>query len=220
MSRSSQTSRGGNVVHRIDLPRRRWPAKGRFVLGWPEGAAPLETPEGQDSSPARTVLRPLREVRPEEVDHYEFEPLELEGSEAGEEGKTRDLDDLAQYLLPFDPNRRPVRDRQPEEDRDRDDAYRAEIERLERRLRKVSDLLDTREEELRKLVEAGRVDTGLASIYREVEGIRDDSPMAETKKDMMSTIFEANRKLQSRLKELERSGGAGTAGEAGGAGAA
>lgn len=220
MSRSTQSSRGGNVVHRIDLPRRRWPAKGRFALGWPEGAAPLETPDGKAGVPGRTVLRPLRDVRPEDVPQYEFEPLESEESPAEEQGKARDLDELAQYLLPFDPDRRPVRDSQPEEDRDRDGAYRAEIERLERRLRKVSELLDTREEELRKLVEAGRVDTGLASIYREVEGIRDDSPMAETKKDMMSAIFEANRKLQSRLKQLERPGAAGTEGEAGGAGAA
>lgn len=186
--------RGGNVVHRIELPRRRWPARGRFVLGWPEGAPPLPTPlaDPADAAPA---------------------PAEAPEREAHPTRGRKEAPEVARRPAPAPPAPGSV----SELDAAREAAFRKEIRQLERRLRKMNGLLEDREDELRRLVANGRVDSGLASLYREVQGIRDDSPLAETKREMMSSIFEANRKLQGRLRELEHGEGPGRQGDAGAA---
>lgn len=207
MTSGSSKLRGGNVVHRIELPRRRWPARGRFAHGWPEGAPPLPTP---------LVTADLADVTlvPQEPRRTTPRRTQVERDERR---------DAIEAVLP---RARVVRDKPrakaaqappPGLDPARESAFRKEIEQLERRLRKMNGLLEDREDQLRKLVSNGRVDSGLASLYREVQGITDDSPMAETKRELMSSIFEANRKLQTRLRELEhgdgdeRAGGTGAA---------
>lgn len=78
-----------------------------------------------------------------------------------------------------------------------DAAARKQIELLERRLAKVSQLLEKRD---REMSSASRtVDTGVASIYREVQGVDDSESEAEHKKELMSRIFEANLKLRERI---------------------
>lgn len=84
----------------------------------------------------------------------------------------------------------------------RESAFQREIEVLSRRLSKVSELLELREEELRRLVATGRVAPGIASLYREVQGLDEDSPHAETKREMMKAIFDANLVLQDRIQAL------------------
>ncbi len=76
---------------------------------------------------------------------------------------------------------------------------KVDVQRLERRLAKVSALLAMREDELQKLVANGAEDLGLASIYDQVQGLQDDEPDLERKRELMSRIFEANVELQRRL---------------------
>lgn len=95
--------------------------------------------------------------------------------------------------------------RQMEEERDRIIAEKlsekqGEIERLERRLSKLTDSLGVTEAELQRLSKLKDVDLGLASIYREVQGLADGDSQAERKKEMMKTIFEANLGLRDSLK--------------------
>jgi 16S rRNA G1207 methylase RsmC len=71
--------------------------------------------------------------------------------------------------------------------------------RLERRLSKVKALLELRESELQRLVVAGEVDSGVASIYREAQGLQAESELGQRKREMMALIFEANQELQRKL---------------------
>lgn len=67
---------------------------------------------------------------------------------------------------------------------------------LERRVRKLSELLEVTEKELKRVAAAKSIDTGISSIYRSVQGIADDEEQAELKKELMKSIFEANLALR------------------------
>ena len=73
-----------------------------------------------------------------------------------------------------------------------------QIENLERRVRKLSDLLDVTEGELRRVASMKNIDTGIASIYSTVQGLSMEDPNAELKKELMKNIFEANLALLGR----------------------
>jgi hypothetical protein len=73
------------------------------------------------------------------------------------------------------------------------------IDLLERRLAKLTRLLATREDEMQLRTERGAPDSGLPSVYTEVQGVRGDSEEALRKRSLMSSIFEANRKLRERI---------------------
>jgi len=95
--------------------------------------------------------------------------------------------------------------RQMEEERDRIIAEKlqekqGEIERLERRLGKLTESLGVTEAELQRLSKLKSVDLGLSSIYREVQGLSDDDNQVERKKEMMKDIFKANLDLRDSLK--------------------
>jgi len=196
-------NRGLNVVHRIELPRRKWPVRGRFELGWPVSAPPLASyaPATSAAPAAAATTTPLqggssaarRNVRPSMAQSSATEtPRAVPSANAA-------ADETAVQAKA--------------EIQAKESAYQREIDLLERRLRKVQGLLDLREQELRRLLAAGKIDDGLRSIYTHVEGLDPNSPMAETKREMMAAIFEANRELQARLKGLspkKPSGGRGS----------
>lgn len=75
-----------------------------------------------------------------------------------------------------------------------------QIDILERRVAKLSNLLGLAEEELRRVAKMKNIDLGIASIYRTVQGLDDHDGQFERKKEMMTSIFEANVKLQSSLR--------------------
>lgn len=77
-------------------------------------------------------------------------------------------------------------------------TYRREIENLQRRVAKLSRSLESTEGELRRVASLKQVDTGLASIYREVQGLDPGDSNAEAKQEMMSAIFQANLAMQKR----------------------
>ncbi len=79
------------------------------------------------------------------------------------------------------------------------EQHSRQVEMLERRLTKVSSSLEETENALRRTVASGSVDTGVASIYRSVQGLADVEDDVELKKEMMSKIFEANLELHNQL---------------------
>ena len=81
---------------------------------------------------------------------------------------------------------------------EREATYQREIEKLRRRISKLSDSLGMTEEELKRAYALKSVDAGLSSIYREVQGLSADDDEYEAKRDLMSSIFEANISLQKR----------------------
>lgn len=84
----------------------------------------------------------------------------------------------------------------------RPDAGRIEL--LERRLAKLARLLEERDEQLQLRMERATQGQGVASVYSDVQGLRGQSEEAERKRALMSSIFEANRKLRERIGSLGR----------------
>ncbi len=77
---------------------------------------------------------------------------------------------------------------------------RVEVARLERRLAKVKALLEAKEGELRQARRrsSAEQEQGVASKYREVQGLYGTGSLVERKRKMMQRIFEANLELQKR----------------------
>ena len=76
--------------------------------------------------------------------------------------------------------------------------HREEIDRLERRIGKLSHLLGQTEEELARLMEGGfDAEDGVASIYRTAQGLSNRDHAYEKKRELMHEIFKANMEFRS-----------------------
>jgi diguanylate cyclase (GGDEF)-like protein len=100
---------------------------------------------------------------------------------------------------------REVRDelatRPPVLEEDAQRAYQAEIELLRRRVSKLTESLGLTERELVRLrARPAGADEGVASMYREVQGLEDGEAQAELKRQLMESIFQANLGLQGRAR--------------------
>ncbi len=71
-----------------------------------------------------------------------------------------------------------------------------EVEQYKRRISKLTNSLELTEEELKRIASAKSIDLGVQSIYRTVQGLGVDEDDYETKKELMSSIFQANLDLQ------------------------
>lgn len=78
---------------------------------------------------------------------------------------------------------------------------RTKIERFERRISKLTSNLELTEEELKRIASAKNIDLGVSSIYRNVQGLSSSDGDFETKKELMSCIFQANLDLQKGKAE-------------------
>ena len=76
------------------------------------------------------------------------------------------------------------------------------IDQLERRVVKLTVSLGLTEAELKRVAQMKNIDLGVASIYRTVQGLSADDGGAETKKEMLKNIFEANMSLRAQLASL------------------
>ena len=76
-----------------------------------------------------------------------------------------------------------------------------QVDLLERRLRKLTEHLSGTEAELKRVAAMKVVDGGLASIYQDVQGLSEEDDAYESKKAMLSNIFEANLALRDASKE-------------------
>jgi hypothetical protein len=82
-------------------------------------------------------------------------------------------------------------------DETREQSERIEI--LERRIAKLSESLGMTESELQKVLAQRSVDGGVASVYKNVQGLSASAAQAELKKTLMSKIFEANVELRRQI---------------------
>ena len=110
--------------------------------------------------------------------------------EHGDAGSPRLCGETVELLL------KEVRRVREEARRGRVDQHQREIHNLERRIAKLSVLLGDTEDALRKARLAGMGDTGIASIYGDVQGLDPDDLRLEQKTALMKSIFEANLALR------------------------
>lgn len=80
------------------------------------------------------------------------------------------------------------------------DAYKREVEKLQRRIAKLTSSLETTEGEIARLRDMKNVEDGVASVYRDVQGLDDGDSRADVKKELMGAIFKANLDLQGKSK--------------------
>ena len=78
------------------------------------------------------------------------------------------------------------------------EEHTLQVTQLQRRLSKMSDSLAEAEGQMRRGMENMQVETGVASIYRTVQGLADVEHDLELKKEMMAKIFEANIELRAQ----------------------
>ena len=74
------------------------------------------------------------------------------------------------------------------------------VQELERRVAKLVAALEASERALARASVLQQLETGLESIYRTVQGLPDDDPEAEAKRDLMRAIFERNLELHRRAR--------------------
>lgn len=79
------------------------------------------------------------------------------------------------------------------------DPYRQQVGLLERRLRKLTQVLEQQEAMLARMESGPAEETGLASVYREVQGLKEGGKGGKRKREMMQKIFEANIELRKSI---------------------
>lgn len=78
-----------------------------------------------------------------------------------------------------------------------DSQARHQIKLLERRLQKMTRLLEQQSKEI--LSTSLPEDSGVASVFREVQGLESDDAQAEHKMALMDSIFRQNMKLRESV---------------------
>ena len=76
-----------------------------------------------------------------------------------------------------------------------------QIENLERRITKLTESLSATEGALKQIAAAKNIDLGVASIFRNVQGLTLEDAMFEAKREMLKNIFEANMALRAAITE-------------------
>jgi diguanylate cyclase (GGDEF)-like protein len=77
--------------------------------------------------------------------------------------------------------------------------HRQEVENLERRISKLTAMLEKTESDLVRMAQLKAGDEGVASIYKSVQGLSQEESALELKKDLMQKIFEANMELKQAI---------------------
>jgi len=113
-------------------------------------------------------------------------------SQAGDNSELRDrILDLVMDI---------VRDQRREAISAREAMRDREVDILQRRIRKLNDSLQQTEHRLSEFTAIRNLDEGISSVYREVQGLQTaDDDEYRCKFGLMTSIFEANRRLQKRV---------------------
>jgi len=77
---------------------------------------------------------------------------------------------------------------------------RRQIDILERRVAKLKEMLGATEEDLQRLVLEKTADSGIKSIYNQVQGLETGTGDYARKKDILGLIYEANVRLLEKLR--------------------
>jgi DNA anti-recombination protein RmuC len=80
----------------------------------------------------------------------------------------------------------------------REELHNREVDLLQRRIAKVNQALGDTERQLSETVRGGATADGVASMYREVQGLSPSDTAYRRKKDLVAEIFRANLALQNR----------------------
>ncbi len=140
----------------------------------------------------------VTETRAEQARREKLASARIEDALEGAAEPSPDLERIREEMLA-------LARRQAAEERDRliqekVGEHLTTIDTLERRVAKLTAALGATEDELRRLAELKLGIDGLASIYREVQGLPDAETQLERKREMMREIFQANLALQDVLK--------------------
>ncbi len=80
-------------------------------------------------------------------------------------------------------------------------SHGREVDVLQRRVAKLAGQIEAQELQLLRR-QRGEVETGLASVYREVQGLPEDASNFALKQELMAAIFKANLKLRKRVASI------------------
>lgn len=80
-----------------------------------------------------------------------------------------------------------------------EEAHRRQIDILERRIAKLTHLLEETEDNLRRIAGMKGLDPGMSSIYRTVQGLSSQEEAFALKKQLMKKIFQANLDLKTAI---------------------
>jgi Mrp family chromosome partitioning ATPase len=78
-------------------------------------------------------------------------------------------------------------------------THASEIDILERRIAKLTHLLEQTEADLRRMAAMKNIDLGIASTSRDVRGLRAEDDAHAFKRSLMQKIFQANLELQAAM---------------------
>ena len=84
---------------------------------------------------------------------------------------------------------------------DMEKEHRHEVDNLERRIAKLTAMLEKTEQDLARLAQMNAADEGLASIYKTVQGISPEEKALALKRDLMQKIFDANLELKEAIAQ-------------------
>ncbi|HZN39827.1 MAG TPA: hypothetical protein VFD82_13540 [Planctomycetota bacterium] len=73
-----------------------------------------------------------------------------------------------------------------------------DVENLQRRIKKLSETLQQTEQRLQHVAATKNIESGISSLYREVQGVSLGDVLAHKKSELMAEIFKANLELQKR----------------------
>jgi hypothetical protein len=108
-----------------------------------------------------------------------------------------DRENLRRLLFRLQDERAPVAHGDLAEERRKNDV-------LERRIAKLVTQLGVTESELKRIAQLKNIDLGIASIYRDVQGLGGDASQAERKREMMKEIFTANFQMKREIEQRGR----------------
>ena len=78
-------------------------------------------------------------------------------------------------------------------------AHLRQIDILERRIVKLTRLLEETEANLQRIAAMKNLDLGIASVYRDVQGLSSEEQALALKRSLMREIFQANLKLKTAI---------------------
>jgi diguanylate cyclase (GGDEF)-like protein len=105
-----------------------------------------------------------------------------------------DRESLRRLLFRLQDEREPLSHAELAEERRKNEV-------LERRIAKLVTQLGVTEEQLKRIAQMKNVDLGIASVYREVQGLGSGESQAKRKREMMQEIFTANFQMKREIEE-------------------
>ncbi|MBK7645513.1 MAG: GGDEF domain-containing protein [Planctomycetes bacterium] len=104
-----------------------------------------------------------------------------------------DKDSLTRLLFRLQDERAPIANTELADERRKNDV-------LERRIAKLVSQLGITESELKRIAQLKNIDLGIASIYRDIQGLGGQDSQGERKREMMAEIFAANFQMKREIE--------------------